>query len=230
MALYERAKRLEMLLPECKEKWVLRSGEFHTVLCALRNIGAAIEGSTMHGSHLVSMPTYNSTDIGGKTHETVTRCSHHDFTGIFFYLYMEAFLEEQSDLYDIIKEPLRQLTDACKKGIGADVSEKHNNFLQCIIKCNKGFLNLKNNISRTWCLLWPCATWIWFSPFLSSYEPLGLVFGSYICLHWKVYVNIFLLTIDWNRHKWYRYTSSKCIILKKLIPIFWKNLARDISL
>ena len=45
MALYERAKKLEMLLEDCKEKWVLHIGEFHTVLCALRVIGSTVEGS-----------------------------------------------------------------------------------------------------------------------------------------------------------------------------------------
>jgi len=45
MALYERAKKLQMLLEDCKEKWVLRIGEFHTVLCALRAIGSTVEGS-----------------------------------------------------------------------------------------------------------------------------------------------------------------------------------------
>jgi len=44
MALYERAKKLKMLQPDCK-KWILRIGEFHTVLCALRAIGATVEGS-----------------------------------------------------------------------------------------------------------------------------------------------------------------------------------------
>jgi hypothetical protein len=42
MALYERAKQLEMSRDDCKGKWVLRLGEMHTVMAALRAAGSAI--------------------------------------------------------------------------------------------------------------------------------------------------------------------------------------------
>jgi len=45
MALYERAKQLEMTRDDCKGKWVLRLGEMHTVMAALRAVGNAIEDS-----------------------------------------------------------------------------------------------------------------------------------------------------------------------------------------
>ena len=45
MALYERAKQLDMTREDCKGKWVLRLGEMHTVIAALRAIGNAIEDS-----------------------------------------------------------------------------------------------------------------------------------------------------------------------------------------
>ena len=44
-ALYERAKRLEMSRDDCKGKWLLRLGEMHTVMAALRAVGSAIEHS-----------------------------------------------------------------------------------------------------------------------------------------------------------------------------------------
>lgn len=45
MALYEKARRLELIHPEYKDKYIFRVGEFHTVLCALRAIGSSIENS-----------------------------------------------------------------------------------------------------------------------------------------------------------------------------------------
>jgi len=47
MALYERAKQLEMTRDDCKGKWVLRLGEMYTVLAALRAVGNAIEDSML---------------------------------------------------------------------------------------------------------------------------------------------------------------------------------------
>lgn len=47
MVLYERAKKLEHLYPENKIKWILRIGEFHTVLCTLQAVGTTIEGSVI---------------------------------------------------------------------------------------------------------------------------------------------------------------------------------------
>ena len=43
MALYERAKQLEMSWDDCKDKWVLRVGELHIVMAALRATVNAIE-------------------------------------------------------------------------------------------------------------------------------------------------------------------------------------------
>jgi len=45
MALYERAKQLEMTRDDCKGKWLLRLGEMRTVMAALRAVGNAIEDS-----------------------------------------------------------------------------------------------------------------------------------------------------------------------------------------
>ena len=45
MDLYMRALKLQSLKPHLKDKWILRIGEFHTVLCTLRAIGSSIENS-----------------------------------------------------------------------------------------------------------------------------------------------------------------------------------------
>ena len=45
MALYETAKQLEMSRDDCKGKWILRLGEMHTDIAALRAVGDTIEDS-----------------------------------------------------------------------------------------------------------------------------------------------------------------------------------------
>jgi hypothetical protein len=45
MDLYMRAVKLQSLKPEMTKNCILRVGEFHTVLCALRAIGSSIEAS-----------------------------------------------------------------------------------------------------------------------------------------------------------------------------------------
>lgn len=45
MDLYMRALKLQMMSQDCGNKWILRIGEFHTVLCALRAVGSSIENS-----------------------------------------------------------------------------------------------------------------------------------------------------------------------------------------
>lgn len=44
---------------------------------------------------------------------------------VFFDLYIEAFLKDQTDLQRSIKKPLRDLADACRKGDYCDVAEMH---------------------------------------------------------------------------------------------------------
>ena len=45
MDLYMRALKLQRLSPDLQNKLILRIGEFHTVLCALRAVGSSIENS-----------------------------------------------------------------------------------------------------------------------------------------------------------------------------------------
>lgn len=48
MALYERAKQLKNTRDDCKGKWVLRLGEMHTMMAALRAAESAIEDSGLY--------------------------------------------------------------------------------------------------------------------------------------------------------------------------------------
>jgi len=48
---------------------------------------------------------------------------------VFFDLYIEAFLKDQTDLQQSIKKPLQDLADACRKGHSCDVAEIHRTLL-----------------------------------------------------------------------------------------------------
>lgn len=48
---------------------------------------------------------------------------------VFFDLYIEAFLKDQTNLQQSIKKPLRDLADACRKGDSCDVAEMHRTLL-----------------------------------------------------------------------------------------------------
>jgi len=81
MALCERAKKLEMLLEDCKEKWI---GEFHTVLCALRAIGSTVEGSGIDDAWVTADiygPVTTGKILEGK-HMRRSVDAHHDLAGI----------------------------------------------------------------------------------------------------------------------------------------------------
>ncbi len=60
MALYERAKQLEMTRDDCKCKMVLRLGEMHTVMAAFRAAGNAIDDSEVDDA-------WSEADICGPT-------------------------------------------------------------------------------------------------------------------------------------------------------------------
>lgn len=134
MALYERAKKLEMLLQDCKEKWVLRIGEFHTVLCALRAIGSTVEGSGIDDAWVTADiygPVTTRKILEGK-HMRRSVDAHIMTLQVFFDLYIEAFLIEHTALQDLPKEPLQELADACKGRNASEVSQKHRNLVDCM--------------------------------------------------------------------------------------------------
>ena len=134
MALYERAKKLRMLLQDCKEKWVLHIGEFHTVLCALRAIGAAVEGSGINDAWVTADiygPVTPRKILEGK-HMRRSVDAHIMTLQVFFDLYIETLYKEQTDLQDILKQPLQELADACKDGNASEVSKKHRNLVDCM--------------------------------------------------------------------------------------------------
>ena len=54
MQLYEKAMRLQMYREDCKDKWILRIGELHTVMAALWTIGTVISNSGLDGAWVES--------------------------------------------------------------------------------------------------------------------------------------------------------------------------------
>lgn len=126
MALYERAKQLEMTRNDCKGKWVLRLGEMHTVMTALRAAGNTIEDSGLEEA-------WNKADIYGPTTTTqileakhMKRALEAHITTVqaLFDLYMEQFFRE----YPNLKGPCEsaQLVDrSCVEHIHQEVLKEH---------------------------------------------------------------------------------------------------------
>ena len=110
MQLYEKAKKLQLYREDCKDKWVLRIGELHTVMAALRTLGTAIEGSGLDDCWIES-------DIyGPATVRQILECGHmkrslyaHIITlQALFDLYKEEFFSQCPDLenhYQKVMEP-----------------------------------------------------------------------------------------------------------------------------
>jgi hypothetical protein len=74
MDLYMRAVRLQQLRKDCIDKWILRLGKFHVVLCALRicALGSVVENSGIDDAWVES-GLYGSTTvthIRSKAHQT----------------------------------------------------------------------------------------------------------------------------------------------------------------
>ena len=100
MALYERAKQLEMIRDDCKGKWVLRLGEMHTVMVVLWAVGNVIEDSGLD-------ETWSMADIYGPTttrqildakHMKRALEAHMATVQAFYDLYVEEFFLDHPDL------------------------------------------------------------------------------------------------------------------------------------
>ena len=114
MQLYEKAKKLQLYREDCKDKWVLRIGELHTVMAALRTLGTAIEGSGLDDCWIES-------DIyGPATVRQILECGHmkrslyaHIITlQALFDLYKEEFFSQCPDLenhYQKVMEPFKSM-------------------------------------------------------------------------------------------------------------------------
>lgn len=118
MALYERAKKLEHLHPENKDKWILRIGELHTVLCTLRAIGATVEGSGIDDAWISSDmfgPLTVRQILEGR-HMRRSLEAHITTLQVFFDLYMQEFIKENPDFENVFSQPLVELMNACTAG------------------------------------------------------------------------------------------------------------------
>ena len=119
MALYERAKQLEMSRDDCKGKWVLRPGEMHTVMAALRATGNAIEDSGLE-------ETWFEADIYGPTttrqiieakHMKRALEAHMTTVQALYDLYVEEFLLEHPHLRGPCTHAAQQLDRSCEQHV-----------------------------------------------------------------------------------------------------------------
>ncbi len=115
MALYERAKQLEMTRDDCKGKWVLRLGEMHTVMAALRAAGNAIEDSGLEEA-------WSEADIYGPTttrqilearHMKRALEAHMTTVQVLYDLYVEEFFLDHPELKGPCVEAAQQLDRSC---------------------------------------------------------------------------------------------------------------------
>jgi len=131
MALYERAKQLEMTRDDCKGKWVLRLGEMHTVMAALRAVGNAIEDSELDEA-------WSEADIYGPiTTRQILEAKHMKRalevnmtkTQALCDLYAEEFFFYHPHLKGPCTTAAQQLDRSCLQQLQKDVSKEQQNML-----------------------------------------------------------------------------------------------------
>ena len=129
MDLYKRALKMEHLEPQYKGKWLLCPGAFHTVLRALRCLGRTIEGSALdeawQEADLYSSVT--TSQIINGTHYNRAMQAHQITLQALFYLWIEAFFEENPSQRISLQTIVEKLTEACRAQ--KDVYQAHRTFL-----------------------------------------------------------------------------------------------------
>lgn len=119
MQLYEKAKQLEMSRQDCKGKWVLRIGELHTTMAALRAAGNLIEGSGLDDAW-VEADLY-----GPATVRQILECRHykrainaHTITlQALFLLFQDAFFRSHTELSKKFDDLVHSTNQALVDGI-----------------------------------------------------------------------------------------------------------------
>ena len=117
MQLYEKAMRLQMYRDDCREKWILRLGELHTVMAALRTVGAAIDGSGIDDAWVESgiygpVTTGQILDV---KHMKRSVDAHLTTIQALFDLYVQSNLtEEYQDEIESFKANCELLSESCK--------------------------------------------------------------------------------------------------------------------
>jgi len=131
MALYERAKQLEMTRDDCKGKWVLRLGEMHTGMAALTAVGNAIEDSGLDEA-------WSEADIYGSIttrqileakHMKRTLEAHMTITQALYDLYAEEFFFYHPHLKGPCTTAAQQLDRSCLQQLQKDMSKEQQNML-----------------------------------------------------------------------------------------------------
>ncbi|KAL8565605.1 hypothetical protein ACOMHN_060346 [Nucella lapillus] len=138
MGLYERAKQLEMTRDDCKGKWVLRLGEMHTVMAALRAAGNAIEDSGLDEA-------WSEADIYGPTttrqileakHMKRALEAHITTVQALFDLYVDEFFQEHPHLRGPCTQSAQQVAQSCRLHNREEMTSAQNNML-AVLESNK---------------------------------------------------------------------------------------------
>ena len=118
MALYEKARRLELLHPEYKNKYIFRVGEFRTVLCTLRAIGSMVENSGIDDAWIAADiygPTTTRQILEGR-HTKRAVNAHISTLLVFFKMYWSELVREKPEL-EVYLQDIQQLVEGSSAAV-----------------------------------------------------------------------------------------------------------------
>ena len=127
MQLYEKAKKLQMYRSDC-DHLILRIGEMHTIMTALRAAGASIGDSGLEDTWCEAGlygPTTIHQILEGK-HLKRALDAHLTTYQALFDLYMDVFMSENPESKDELLQLALDLRSACAKDDGDEVRRMHN--------------------------------------------------------------------------------------------------------
>ena len=120
MALYERAKQLGMSRDDCKGKWLLRLGEMHTVMAALRAVGSAIEVDEAWCEADIYGPVTTRQILEAK-HMKRALEAHITTIQALYDLYVEEFFLEYPHLLGPCTDSAQQVNKSCTMYVQQDM-------------------------------------------------------------------------------------------------------------
>ena len=133
LGLYQPAKKLQMARRDLKHL-ILRPGELHIVMAALRAIGAYIDNSGIDTCWIESELYGPSTvkQILGGNHMKRAQTAHMITLQALFMMYHEAVMVEDPNSHQSLEESITQLSDACANGSKEAVKEAHDRLVSTI--------------------------------------------------------------------------------------------------
>lgn len=134
MALYERAKQLEMTRDDCKGQWVLRLGEMHTVMAALRAAGNIIEDSGFDDAWIeadIYGPTTTRQILEAK-HMKRALQAHITTVQALYDLYVEEFFREHPHLKDPCFVSAQRINNSCGRRDQEEMLQAEENMLNAL--------------------------------------------------------------------------------------------------